>query len=261
MTTEIPELTNYKSMLLRVSSEDKENTSISNSQFIININNASYRIDNVAGILVKYISCPNIFPNVPTYANTLQLIKTTGPITYDISVPVGQYTIADFIVALQLAINTAIGPDSVAITLTSQNYINFVFVGDTYTFVYANSTIADVIGLVANIGPALNITMQSLPNLQGETELYVHSKDIAPSYLVEPDGNFSVVDILPLDVPFGSTAYSKFDDDEMHKIRYTPYSSPKTLRNISIVLRNRAGQVLNLPNNFNFNMILKVFYL
>ena len=248
-------------MLLRVSSEDKVSTSVSNSQFTISINNASFRIDNVVGVLFKYASCPNIFPNVPPYANIVQLVKTTGAVVYNVSVPVGQYTISDYIVALQLAINTAIGPDSVAITLTTQNYLNFVFTGDTYTFVYGNSSMADILGLTANIGPSANITMQSLPNLQGETELYIHCREIAPGYLIEPDGNFSVVDVLPLDKPFGSTCYSTLDDAEMHEIRYKPYSSAKTLRNLNIVLRNRAGYVLTLPNNFYFNMILKVYFL
>jgi len=122
---------NLKSKMVRISSEDKTQNSVNNSRFEVNLNQTGANIDRVAGYAVKHISCPNIFYNVPAYANTLQIIKQTGNIIYNILVDPNQYILNDFIIELQTAINTAITPDTVTITANNKNYLNFVFVGDT----------------------------------------------------------------------------------------------------------------------------------
>jgi hypothetical protein len=256
-------IANQKSRLLRISSEDKVDGT--NTRFTINFGAEGGTLDNIYGYLVKHISCPNLFKNVPAYANTIRVIKTTGAVVYDVTIPVGQYTVSQLATALQDNITTAIGPDSVGVVVStasgdSSTVLRFTWVGDTYSIDYDNSTIRDIIGLTEDIGPAVFYDLQSEVNLIGESELYVHCRELNPNGLTESGGSFSVVDVLNLDVPYGAVAYSDYYDDEMHFKKYYPYITPRTVRTLNIVLRNRQGRVLTLPDNFYFNMILKVFY-
>lgn len=252
----------FKSKMVRISSEDKTSNSLNNSRFTINLNQTGSNIDKVAGYSIKYISCPNVFYNVPEDLNLLQLTRQTGPVIYNINVEPNQYVISDFITELQNKINAVIGPNSVVITLTSQNKLNFAFSADNWELSYTNSTINNIIGLSpSNDGFFFTVATLANPvNLTGETELYIHSKTLNAAGLVEPDGSFAVVDVIPLNVPYGAVAYSNYNDVDLHKKLYMPYESLRTLRTVDIVLRNRQGRVLVLPDNFYFNMVVIIYY-
>jgi hypothetical protein len=257
MLTKDYDITKRKHRYLRVSSEDKFKGT--NARFSVNIPPSGKTVDTVVGYMVKYVSCPNMFPNIPAYANVLQIQKQTGAVDYDITVPVGQYTLAEFIVALETAINAAI-PDVVTITSVFGDLLNFVFVGDSYSFDLGNSTIFEKIGLSADIAAGLNITMQNPVNLIGESEIWIHSRILNQSGLIEASGSFSVVDVLPLNVEYGGVAYMTYPSEELSLINFEPYENRKTLRQIDIVLRNRAGNELVLPSNFNFTLMLRVYH-
>jgi hypothetical protein len=99
-----------------------------------------------------------------------------------------------------------------------------------------------------------------IPNLIGATALYVHSRALATNNLVEKDGVFSTVDKLNLDKPYGAVCYSNFNNDTTHEKRYFPFSDKRSLRKIDIKLRDINGNILTVPPNFNFTMMLKIFY-
>ena len=249
-----------KNFLLRVSSNDKtesKSASTHNGRFVVDLPATGRNIDIISAYVVKSISIPNVFPNIPSYANTLTLIKTTGSATKTAIVTANQYTIDAFITALQSAINSAIAPDSVVVTLNSVNKLNFAFTGDTYAFDYDNSTIRDKIGLTADISAAASSTMQSIVNLIGETAVYVHSRALNQSGLVEANGNFSVVGKINMDKPFGVQCYFESSNDVAD---YVPFNTTKSLRSIDIVIRNADGEVLELPLNFEVSIMLKVYH-
>lgn len=250
-----------KAKYVRISSEDKTSNSPNNSRFEVNLNQTGTSIDRVAGYAVKYAACPNIFPNVPSYANVLSITKQTGAVVYDITIPVGQYTLSNFITQLQSSINSVIGPDSVTITETN-GFLSFTWVGDQYSFNPDQSTINDIIGITSQAQGVFftTATLSNPVNLTGESELYIHSKTLNNAGLIEPSGSFAVVDILPLNVQYGGVAYSNYNDIILHEKQYVPYESLRTFRTVDIVLRNRNGEVLVLPDNFYFNMILIIYY-
>jgi hypothetical protein len=253
---------NSKSRLLRLSSEDKSLGT--QGAFTVDILSSGGIIDNVKGYLVHSMECANVFPNIPSYANTLSLTKTTGAVVYAVVVPVGYYSLDSFIVVLETAINAVIA-DTVAIIKTGTaptQKIQMTFTGDTYTLSESLSTIADRIGLTADVVAADGVAtvMPDIPNLTGETAVYYHSRILAPNNLLEGSGSFSVVDKLNLDVPYGATAYSHLDNPNTHYKKYFPFESLKTLRTIKITLRNRTGQILELPNNFNASIMLIIFH-
>jgi len=249
-----------KSRLIRISSEDKDASSSStttNAQFKVQLPSSGKTMDQIVGYVIKSIEVPNVFNNIPSYANSLTLIKTTGSATKTAIITVNQYTIDTFITALQTAINTAITPDTVAVSINSVNKLNFVFTGDTYAFDWDNSTIRDKIGLTADITAAANTTMQSIVNLIGESMIYVHSKAMNQSGLIEAQGNFSVVSNIPMDKPFGVMCYYFSANDTAD---FVVYQSARSFRTVDIVLRNSKGEVLDLPLNFHCSICVKIWY-
>ena len=133
MLTSTETIKNSKSRLLRLSSEDK--VVGTNGRFKIDLISNGGAIDNLAGYVVHSIQCPNVFPNIPEYANTLTLIKATGAVSYSVDIPTSYYYIDDLITTLTAAINTAISLDSVSIVKTGfapVQKLSFTFTGDSY---------------------------------------------------------------------------------------------------------------------------------
>ena len=69
-----------------------------------------------------------------------------------------------------------------------------------------------------------------------------------------------MVDKLDLNKPYGSMCYSSFNSDTTHFNKYFPFESLKTLRTVRITVRNRIGEILTLPDNFNVSMMVMLFY-
>jgi hypothetical protein len=257
---QVEDIKKNKNRYLRISSEDRTAGTGTAARFTVSLPQSGQTIDRVTGYSLKYASCPNVFDNIPAYANTLVITKQTGAVVHTITCPVGQYTSTTFITALQTAINAAIGPDTVAITISAQNRLTFTWTGDSYSFTFATSTIADKIGLTADIAFAAASTMPNIINLVGESEVWIHSRTLNQSGLTEASGNFSVVGVLPLSVPYGGVAHMFEQDAALSQINFEPRGSVKSFRSVDITLRNRTGTVLTLPSNFGFTAMFKLYH-
>lgn len=281
MLTSNERIKNSQARFVRISSEDK--VFGNNSQFIVNMESAGGAIDNVKGFIVHSIECPNVFNNITTNNNNYQ-VAFPGPATetdLNLNLPEGYYLIDDLINVMnaQIANQIAVNGDAYTLTLTKvgifpneriQFNANGISVGSCNFFLSDNS-IWPTLGVITTINAippntpfsvlnGIPSTAQNIPNLIGETAVYVHSRTLCPLNLSEGSGTFSVVDKLNLDQPFGSTCYSNFNNDITHQKSYFPFESKKTIRKIDITLRNRTGQILQLPPNFNFSMMIKIFH-
>lgn len=256
-----------KHRLLRISSEDKSRSTDSNSRFSVDVPPTAKAIDNVCGYSVKFALCPNIFYNVPEGKNVIQFTKQTGAVVYNISFEANQYNITDFLTNLKTRIDNIITPDAVTLNLDRFGKIVFGWSGDAYAFTQADyeaTTMRDIIGLGVDDAQGTFLTVQTMDNpvnLNGETEVYIHSRALHQSGLTEASGNFSVVDVIPLnDTPYGGVASITYPDHQLTKINYEPYETKKSLRTIDIVLRDRRGNVLQLPDNYYFTMMIKLYH-
>ena len=261
MLTSDENMRNSKSRLLRLSSEDR--TTGTNGRFTINILSSGGIIDNVKGYTVHSMQCANVFPNVPDYANVITLVKAIGSVSYDVIIPSDYYYLDDLITVLASTITTAI-PDTCAVAkvgLAPVQKLAFTFTGDEYEL-KLSSTMASRLGLTADLTcpDGIQTTVQSIPNLIGETEVYMHSRTLAPNNLIEGSGSFSVIDKVDLDKPYGSMCYSRYGMESVRTKRYIPFEGMKTLRTVKITLRNRIGEILTLPDNFNFSVILIIYH-
>jgi len=282
MYTSNDRIKNAKSKFLRISSNEKTNESLSNSIFSVNIPQSDY-IDNVKGFYVHSIECPNVFNNVASYNNNL-ILSFPGPSTeteININITESYYLIDDLInqINLEIANQIVINGDAYTFVLSKvglfpnekiQFNVNGLSAGVCNLFT-SDTSILPLLGVESTpngIPPNIPFTIvngvasiaQNIPNLIGATALYVHSRALATNNLVEKDGVFSTVDKLNIDQPFGSVCYSNFNNDTTHEKRYFPFSDKRSLRKIDIKLRDINGNILQLPSNFNFSMMLKIFY-
>ena len=272
---------NSQARFVRISSEDK--VIGTNSQFVVNLESAGGSIDNVKGFIVHSIECPNVFNNITTNNNRID-VSFPGPHTetpFNIGITPGYYLIDDLLTQINAQIAFEIASNGDAYTLVFSKIgvfpmervlvsVSGVSVGTLCLFNIPND-ILTTLGIESDVNSLPGSTpfcinngvpqlAQNIPNLIGETAVYVHSRTLCPLNLSEGSGTFSVVDKLNLDEPFGSTCYSNFNNDITHQKSYFPFESKKTLRKIDITLRNRAGQILDLPFNFNFSMMIKIFH-
>jgi hypothetical protein len=280
MLTSNDRIKNSQSRFVRISSEDKSIGS--NSQFKVDLQSSGGNIDNVKGFIVHSIECPNVFNNVATYNNNFY-VGFGGPATetdLNIDVPVGYYLIDDLITVLNtiIALQIAANGDAYTLVLSKVGIFpnerieflaNGLSAGSCNLFTKENSILPSL-GVLSTanaltppdfvLSNGIPVSANSIPNLIGETAVYVHSRVLCSNNLSEASGSFSVVDKLNLDEAFGSTCYSNFNNDSTHEKKYFPFETRKTLRTVDITLRNRTGQILELPFNFDFTMMIKIYY-
>lgn len=252
---------------LRISNFDRLPQSPSPSNFKVDISN-DYHLNQATELYIHSISLPNVFQNIDIHNNQLLFIANDGltSITPTITVPVGQYTINELLPVLEALINAelvALAPTA-SITLTFNTTINKIeftianFDAITLVGESATSTIADTLGLTANLGPVSSGTFQSIPDLSGESMVYLHSKDLFGSGTRLSNGvSVSSFASIPINVPFLGTITYLPDQMETNKIMFR---SQTDLTTINIRLRAQDGRILELGSNHELIIVLKVFY-
>jgi hypothetical protein len=281
MLTSNERIKNSQSRYVRISSEDKSTGT--NNRFTVDLQSAGGVIDNVKGFIVHSIECPNVFNNVASYNNNF-IISFPGPASetdININITQGYYLIDDLInrINIQIANQIVANGDAYTFVLSKvgiypnekiQFDVNGLSAGGCVLFT-SDTTILPSLGVVSTVNalpPNSPFTIidgvskiaNNIPNLIGETAVYVHSRVLCSNNLSESSGTFSVVDKLNLDQPFGSTCYSNYNNDSTHEKKYFPFETRKTLRTVDINLRNRKGDLLVLPSNFEFTMMIKIYY-
>lgn len=281
MLSSIEKIKSSKSRYIRISSQDKAIGT--NNRFKVDLASNGGVIDNVKGYIVHSAEVPNVFNNITTNNNNYQ-VGFGGPATetdLNLNVPEGFYLIDDLISIMnaQIAAQIAINGDAYTFVLSKygvfpnekiQIDVNGLSAGSCNLF-SSDNTIYPTLGIFTTpnaippnvpvfISNGIPYQSPNLPNLIGETACYIHSRILAPNNLSEANGTFSVVDKINLDKPFGSMCYTNYNDDTTHENNYYPFESRKTLRTIDINLRNAEGDLLVLPPNFYFSMMIKIFY-
>jgi hypothetical protein len=247
-----------------ISSSDKEETSQSNSDFVVALQE-KYYTQGVNKIQVKEVSVPNVFYNIRgsgTLQNNRLIINRDG-VLIPLTIPEGQYVISDLgtppandlLTTLEFYINTAVAPDSVSLSFdaVSQKVI-WTWTGLTpFGFVPKSqgNLMADVLGIAEGDESQIGLTVQTpsyTPALSGLNMVYVQSKDLGESNGI--DGDFGLIPLVESvslhDAPFGSYAYKQSNDSELSEARY---DVPRNLNRINITLRDVEGNKLDIGTN------------
>ena len=252
--------------LLRITSNDKYiPDSKTNSDFTVYLKE-EYQTQEVKNITVYNAIVPNIFYNVVGSAsngtiNNIFSYLENGQSASTVVVPEGQYLLADFLSALQTALNADLVSGSVLITLDNvTKKIVFTFTGTT-VIIYNLSDgnlMASLLGLTTTTADLGSITMNSVPDLSGLNEVYIHSKELADANLVDGDrGSISVVCAVSFsDAPFGTYAHYQATEYSNNRILYP---DTRNITKISIRLRDNKGNVLDIGTH-DLSLIVKMEY-
>lgn len=228
---------------IRINSNDKTATSVSNSNFNVELKE-KILTQGIRTIMVHQAIVPNVFYNINALNNTINFTENGQPAT-SATIPIGQYTIADLQAQLKIAMDAQFVGTTVAITqeaLTKK--LIFTYTGQTVSL-DPTSIIAPVIGLASTGGSVASQTMDYITNLRGYDEVYIHSRTIGLGNMIDGNsGLISCIASVPFnDASFGQAGYYQSSAEEENAIRY---NRPTDLSDISIVLRDSEGNLLDI---------------
>jgi len=239
------------SRVIYISNDDKDiSESKSNSDFVCYLKErVSVQESNYA--ILKTITLCNCFYNVRGAAygdaqnNTLVFSELAPAATFAVSVPEGQYLIADYISALEAAMNLVLVSGTVAIT---QNPVTgkllFTCTGTQIT-IFSGQNGNTSFELVGNPETSNSITsaivpMPFLPDLSGIQDVYIESRELAPAAGNDPSGY----------------AHFQANDDELATLNY---KNTRNIQRIDIRVVDRQGNLLPAGNS-RVSISLKYFY-
>jgi hypothetical protein len=253
-----------KSRLLRIASSDQvSELSQSNSRFTVSLNE-TLDVQQIKGYSVLSVSFPNVFNNVKEADLTNRLVILTddgsGPIEQIIDLEEGFYDIDDLSAVLKTKIDALISPDTISIAPKSNYDQRLVFTvtgSTTISYKTEQGSLHKLLGITEDSPFLSTYTCDSMTQLQGTTNAYIHSKILANNNLLDAEGRiFSVAVSVPIRAEFGGWVHWESGDEDLHSVMF---ESPRNLQRINIVIRNLDGAVLDIGQN-ELIVVLRVFY-
>jgi hypothetical protein len=251
--------------LLRIASSDKVDAlSESNSKFTVSLNE-TLNVQQVKGYSVLSVSFPNVFHNVSDtdLTNRLSIVTdngTDGPIEWLITLPDGFYNIDDLSAALKAAIDPIIAPDSISIDMKSTVDSRLVFTvtgATTISYTTEQGNMHKVLGITQDSTFQPSYTCDEMPQLQGTTNAYLHSRVLGQGNLLDAEGSvYSTICSIPIRAEYGFWTHWESGDEDLYSVAF---ASPRNLQSINIVLRGLDGRVLDIRNN-ELIIVLRLFY-
>lgn len=257
------------SRVIYISNDDRDiEESKSNSDFVCYLKErVSVQESNYA--ILKTITLCNCFYNVrgANYGdnqNNIFVFSEVSPAaTFAVSVEPGQYLIADYLTALENAMNAVLVSGTVAINqdpITGR--LTFVCTGTQIT-IFSGLNGNTSYALVGNPETSDSLTsgivpMPFLPDLSGIQDVYIESRELAPAAGNDPSfGIINIVGQINLsETPFGGYAHFQANDDELATLNY---KNTRNIERIDVRVVDRAGNLLPLGNT-RVNLSLKYFY-
>jgi hypothetical protein len=265
-----------KSRLIKCSSQLR--SSGNNGRWVINLPSQAGQIDNVKKMCTRYIQFPNQITNINENNNTINFYRRRAGDIFDFysrQIPVGQYTITELLPLLTTALTTVIG-GSLVVTATyntTTNRIELTATGTTFDYIrltagptpgtYTQSPIDPIIGNNTNdiiLEGAGAVSLNLPPNLTGLSTVYLHCRTVAAGNCILPNLNISMFDIIDIsNTPYGAVATLDIDTPDIHTLFYED-EIPRNFKFLEFTMRDTAGNVVTVPENFNVEVYLKVFY-
>jgi hypothetical protein len=214
-------------------------------------------LDRVTKVTMIKATLPRTFTNIWSVNNTINIQHPAG-IDNIFVIPPGQYTAS----TLATAMTTACAGISMAFTYsgTTERYTATYSGVTTATIALSGSTIADYVGLTADITLGAPTAFQSPPQLSGPDEVQVRSNLVAATSTVSAAETAYVAilgNINFTDVPYGFTGRM---DAQNLDIAHVDFPGQVCMRKMDIQLTDVWGDLINTPDNCYLDMILQFSY-
>ena len=230
--------------------------------------NKGISVDDVDRVIVKRVSMPNLFKNVPARKNKLYIEYEGNPVY--VSIPAAQYNADRFVIALELALKTIsaaataiIDYNTGKLTLTCAGTIGWTVLShaDVKEQFGVDESLNTIIGTSHDISlpAALSWTSPELVDLSGEHTVRIESSTLAFSNSFDSRGHIlNTVEIVPVHEPYGAVIHYAPSDHIMSFV--DSGSTGKPISTVDIQLVSNSGQQLVLPDNAYVEIILLVIF-
>ncbi len=264
-----------KTGLWRISAHDRTDIKSNTSAFSVDIPSGVESFRNVIAIQLISATIPTSFYNIDTYDlaqsdPTLEFWYNGVPIT--LVIPRGQYVLIVDRTSAPFPANdllTVIENEFAAVTGSSitwsydtvKNLLSLTHATNTLEIRQENLTdinIWDKLGFQDIHGPALSLTGDTLPNISGAQELFIHVNQLANNTIdLDRENGISLIGNVFVDSPFGSTNHYDIKSSMANLIKY------RTQRNVDFLdirIRDSRGRLIDL-NQQDWTMVIKSYYI
>ena len=230
--------------------------------------NKGISVDDVDRIIVKRVSMPNLFYNVPARKNTLYMTYDGSPVS--VTMVEGQYDADRFVAALEILLNTISVGATVSIDYDTGK-LTLVCAGVTGWTVLSHSDVKEQFGVEeslntivgtshdATLPAALSWTSPELIDLSGEHTVRIESSTLAFSNSFDSRGQIlNTVEIVPISEPYGTVVHYAPTDHIMSFV--DSGNTGKPINTVDIQLISNSGQPLVLPSNAYVEIVLLVIF-
>lgn len=242
--------------LLHLHSLHKDQSSESNSDFRVNFTNYDF-MQHVKSVVVKQISFPHIFYNIDESNRTFTYKIASVPTS--VQIPIGQYTVAELITALQGAA-ALVGLTIIQSSVTRK--LSFTTTTDIQYLPIAENDMADVLGLTTGtVGDVSNYTALGFTDLRGIKNVKVVSEALGTLNLITSESKLeNVLAVIPITQEFAAMEYYVSTHTEIDDFDTISQKHGKNVQIIDIKLVDlETNRVIDLANH-HVDIVLKIYY-
>lgn len=256
----------------RISSHDRTDLNDNTSVFSVDIPHSTTSFRNVLGIQLLTATIPTSFYNIDSYSVTSEdpvLSFYYNGALIDLVIPRGQYIIQtervapfasnDLLTVIENEFNAVTGStiswsyDSVKNLLTLTHASNNLEIKSENL----DLNIWEKLGFQKPQGPATSLTADTLPNISGPQELFIHVSQLSNNVVdLDSDNGISLIGNVFINSPFGSTNHYQIGSSMANLIRY---DTKRYIDSLDVRIRDSRGRLVNL-NGQDFTMLLRAYY-
>lgn len=238
------------SRLLRISSKDRSVESPSKYNIIYRTNNND--LHQVSRVVLKSAIIPNNAYNINIHNNTLNFVNTgsVGPYV----IPVGQYTTATLITAIEALIT-----DLTIVQSALTGRLTFTMAANTFDIDPnpVTNPMSTTLGFETVAATVATYTADHQPDLTGLDNVYIESQALSSNTaMISADKlKQSVFCNVGMDVAYGSV---KVLEKDLDSLDFSAYHTHKNISSIDIKLVDENSNELDL-NGAEWTLIFRVF--
>lgn len=258
----------------RISSHDRTNKTDNSSLFSVDVPHSTTSFSNVLAIQLLSATIPSSFYNIDSYTVTDEdpvLSFYYNGALLELVVPRGQYVIItdrtaspfpdnDLLTVIENLFNTATGTTITWSYDTVKNLLTLTHATNNLEIKSDNLRDANILaklGFLNVQGPATSLTANTLPNISGPQELFIHVSQLSNDTIdLDRENGISMIGNVFVDSPFGSTNHYEIKSSMANLIKY---GTKRTIDFLDIRVRDSYGNIINL-NNQDWTMLIRAYY-
>ena len=263
-----------RSKIWRISAHDRTNESDNTSAFSIDIPSLVESFSNVLAIQMISASIPSSFYNVDTFdldenKNPTLEFYYNGVFT-SLTIPRGQYVIItdrsaspfpanDLLSKIETEFNTVTGSTITFSYDTVKTRLSLTHATNTLEIKQDNidDNLWYKLGFLKPQGPSTTIVANSLPNLSGVQQLFIHINQLSNNSIdLDKENGISLIGSVMVEAPYGGNNNYEIKSSQANLIKY---NNQRDISFLDIRLRDSRGRLINI-NNQDWTVLLKSYY-